>query len=539
MTPLELENSFQLYKDRINTSVSTYTNILEKHIVKQVVDIQKNINYYYSDSIEDKKGRLLNHKYKGVYSAKNFDPNFRDIIDGEEESEENEEDEKVEEIIKSIIPFINKKRSVGTGKIVKDKSYSLVSPGYNFRNKEDSNTIYFDTSDCNSNFHQKCEKQKKRKKMMDMNYKLIYYCYTNLKRKRPLINQNYNDNNDNNVTINELYGLEIEEEYFNRMKMRGSTVKKNKTRNKLNNDKLRQKNSKNESGSPKKGKKNKNLKNNNNRNARECITSKNRNNNHISNFTNVLNNLKSKISRYASIDKMSSVKKSRLSQDSKFSKFRTNSIVKKHKKVNSNENRIGNVGESPIQNIISKLDTKTTSLDDNYSSIDIKNRNKNSKGKDIYSKIHHHKEAVKNLKKDNNGRRKFKYITNSKVKHPNQYLEEVKIRDNNRSNKKSLKEPIRPQFRHSLQKKDCFNFEESKKNIYKNKGSSKLSLINKMQSKSKKDCTEYDDISEDDKLDDKNKMGLYNIKDRNINCFLLKKHNTLDKRRKHSYIEYK
>ena len=29
MTPLELENSFQLYKDRINTSVSIYTNVLE------------------------------------------------------------------------------------------------------------------------------------------------------------------------------------------------------------------------------------------------------------------------------------------------------------------------------------------------------------------------------------------------------------------------------------------------------------------------------------------------------------------------------
>jgi hypothetical protein len=61
-----------------------------------------------------------------------------------------------------------------------------------------------------------------------------------------------------------------------------------------------------------------------------------------------------------------------------------------------------------------------------------------------------------------------------------------------------------------------------------------------MKSKSKKDCTEYDDdISDDDKLDYKNKMGLYNVKDRNINCFLLKKNNTLDKRRKLSYNEYK
>jgi len=543
MTPLELENSFQLYKDRINTSVSTYTNVLEKHIVKQVVDFQKNINYYYSDFIEDKKGRMINHRYKGVYSAKNFGPNFGDLIVGEEESEENEEDEKEEkeekeeELIKSIIPFINKKRSVGTGKIVKDKSYSLVSPGYNFKNKDYLNNICIDTCDCNSNDHHKCEKQKNRKKMLDMNYKLIYYCYTNLKRKRPLIIQN---NIDNNVTINELYGLEIEEEYFNRMKMRGSTtctVKKHKKRNKSNNDRLRPKSSKNVDGSIKKPKKNKHIKNNLKNNARECVTSKNRNNNLISNFTNVLNNLKSKVDRYITSDKKSIIKRSRLSQDSRFNKFRKNSIVKKHKKVNSNDNRIANVGESPFQNIISKLDTKTTSFDDNSSSLDNKNRNKNSKRKDINSNIHHHKEAAKNLKKDYNGRRKFKNITNSKLKE--KYLEEMKVRDIYKPNKKSLKEPIRPQFMNSLQKKVGFNYEENKKNFYKNKPSSKLSLINKMKSKSKKDCTEYEDISDDDKLDYKNKMGLYNIKDKNINSFLLKKNYTLDRRRKFSYNEYK
>jgi hypothetical protein len=540
MTPLELENSFQLYKDRINTSVSTYTNILEKHIVEQVVDIHKNINYYYSDFIENKKGRLINHRYIGVYSAKNFDPNYRDIIDGEEESEENEEDEKEEELLKSIIPFINKKKSVGTGKIVKDKSYSLVSPGYNFRNKDDLNNLCIDTCDSNSNNHHKCEKQKKRKKMSDMNNKLIYYCYTNLKRKRPLIIQNNNDNNDNNdnnVAINELYGLDIEEEYFNRMKMRGSTIKKNKARNKLNNDILSPKSSKNGNGSSaKKVKKNKHIKNKNKKNIRECVTSKNRNNNHISNFTNVLNNLKSKIGRLLSSDKKSIIKKSRLSQDNKFEKFRLSAIIKKHKNVNSNDNRIANVGESPIQNIISKLDTKTTSFDDNSSSVDNKNRNKNSKGKDIY--IHRHKEVVKNLKKDNNGKGRFKYIKHSKLKH-HQSLEVIKIRDNYKPNKKSLKEPIRPQFMYSLQKKVDFNFEENKKNFYKNKPSSKLSLENKKKSKSKKDCTEYEDISDDDKLGHKNKMGLYNIRDKNINSFLLKKNNTLDKRRKFSYNEYK
>ena len=93
MTPLELENSFQLYKDIINTSVSTYTNILEKHIVKCVVDIHNNINYYYSDSMENKKRRKINknNKYKRVYSHKIFDSNFGDFIDDEEESEEKEE----------------------------------------------------------------------------------------------------------------------------------------------------------------------------------------------------------------------------------------------------------------------------------------------------------------------------------------------------------------------------------------------------------------------------------------------------------------
>ena len=110
MTPLELENSFQLYKNIINTTESTYTNILEKHIVEHVVDIHNNINYYYSDSIDKKKRRKINKKYyklKGVYSAKYFDSNFGDFVDDEEESEEKEEDEK-EEIIKNIIPFINK-----------------------------------------------------------------------------------------------------------------------------------------------------------------------------------------------------------------------------------------------------------------------------------------------------------------------------------------------------------------------------------------------------------------------------------------------
>ena len=518
MTPLELENSFQLYKDIINTSVSTYTNILEKHIVKHVVDIHNNINYYYTDSIENKKRRKINkkhNKYKGLYSAKIFGSNFGDFIDDEEEREEKEEDEK-EEIIKSIIPFINKKKSVGEGKIIKDKSYSVISPKNNYDNKEDiNNNICFDTCHFNSKSHKQCQKQKKRK-MLDINYKLIYYCYTYLKRKRPLLVQN----NDNSISI---CGLEIEEEYFNQINLRASSVKKNKAKNKFQLNKMRSKSTKNINR--KKVKKNKYLKefkDINKKNLRGCITNRNRNNNnHPNNLTNELNNLKSKIDKYISIrsDKKSKMGKDRLSRDNKIEKCRTNSVVKKHNKIHCNDNKIINVGESPFQNIISKLDTKTTSFDDNSFSMEIKNRrisnNKRRKESNFNSK---NKDKAKNFKKI--GRRKFKFITHNKLKH--QCLEEIKV-GNNKPNKKSLKEPIRAQFMNSLQKKVGFNFEENKKNFYKNKkASSKVSLINKMKSKSKKDCIVYDDNSDDD-LYFKKRMFSYGIKENKINFIHSKK----------------
>jgi hypothetical protein len=305
------------------------------------------------------------------------------------------------------------------------------------------------------------------------------------------------------------------------MKLRASTVKKNKIDNKLNNNKLRPVSSKNVNGSIKKVKKNKTIKRINKNNKRGCITSKNANNNHISNFTNVLNNLKSKIDRYLSIksDKKSLKKKSRLSQDHKTDKIKANTSIKKHKKINSNDNKIISVGESPFQNIMSKLDTKTTSFDENSPSFENKNKIKNSNRKEsnINSK---NKEATKIIKKDINGRKKIKYITDSKLKH--KCFEELKIRINYKPNKKSLVEPIRAQFMNSLQKKVGFIFEDYKRNFYKNKAISKLSLVKKMKSKSKKDCTEYVD-NFDDELFYKNKNGSYNLKDKNITSFHSKK----------------
>jgi hypothetical protein len=310
------------------------------------------------------------------------------------------------------------------------------------------------------------------------------------------------------------------------MKIGGSTVVKHKLTKKLkiNNNKSRPKSSKNVNGnSIKKAKKNKNKKHNGNKNARECVTTKNgNNNNHLNNFTNVLNNLKSKLERYISIrsDKKSKMRKSRLSQDYKADKIKTNSSIKKHKKNNSNDHKIINVGESPFQNLMSKLDTKTTSFDEYSSSIENKNKFKNSNRKEsIFNS--NNKESVRASKKDNIGRRKFKYITDSKLKH--KCFEELKIRVNYKPNKKSLVEPIRDQFMNSLQRKVGFNFDENRKTLYKNKALSKMSLVKKIKSKSKKDCTEYVDISDEDELYYKYKKGSYNVKDKNISYFHPKK----------------
>ena len=129
-------------------------------------------------------------------------------------------------------------------------------------------------------------------------------------------------------------------------------------------------------------------------------------------------------------------------------------------------------------------------------------------------------ETAEKYIKDNNGRKKIKYITDSKLKH--KCFEELKIRINYKPNKKSLVEPIRAQFMNSLQKKVGFIFEDYKRNFYKNKAISKLSLVKKMKSKSKKDCTEYVD-NFDDELFYKNKNGSYNLKDKNITSFHSKK----------------
>ena len=238
MTPLELENLFKLSKEPINITFSTITNILEKHMIQRIVDIPNNINFFYSDTINEKNTikKVIKKKFQGKNSAKNFIVNYEKLI----EKKENNNNKK-EEIFEQIIPFASKKKSVGEEKIKGTKSYHLIAIGqqnifqmiskdFNKNNIRYSNDIDSNNNDnisekdnnenedknlnslCFSNSSIQTESDKfdknikSKEKPININNKLIYYCYTYLKRKRPLMTRN-----SNNTTI---YGLEIEEEVF-------------------------------------------------------------------------------------------------------------------------------------------------------------------------------------------------------------------------------------------------------------------------------------------------------------------------------------
>ena len=83
---------------------------------------------------------------------------------------------------------MSKKKSVGEEKITTNKTYPLieiVQNNINIKEEIEDSSCECDSKDkecdnCN-------EKKKVIKKKLDINYKLIYYCYTYLKRKRPLV----------------------------------------------------------------------------------------------------------------------------------------------------------------------------------------------------------------------------------------------------------------------------------------------------------------------------------------------------------------
>ena len=243
MNSIELEFLFPLYKGPINTSIATYTNILEKHIVKKIVDIHNNIYYYYSDEINDNKNDefRMRKQYQRLYSAQNFIVNYDNLIDNEKIEKEKENKEEI--IEKKLIPFASRKKSVGEEKINGYNSNPLTQIGQNILfksiNKDNDNKIINNDNNndnnkeikdnkANSSFEYNSNKQiicnkieKHKAKILDVNSKLIYYCYTYLKRKRPLIIKK-----SNSMIVS---GLEIEEEFYKRNK----TIKEKETRKKF------------------------------------------------------------------------------------------------------------------------------------------------------------------------------------------------------------------------------------------------------------------------------------------------------------------
>ena len=87
MTPIQLEKLYKVNNQPIKILISTYTNVIEKHIVEKIVDIPKNINYYQSDFKDNrkpKKEKIILRRYKHLYSAKNFVVNYDNLINDKE-----------------------------------------------------------------------------------------------------------------------------------------------------------------------------------------------------------------------------------------------------------------------------------------------------------------------------------------------------------------------------------------------------------------------------------------------------------------------
>ena len=362
MTPIELENLFQLYKNPIN-SISTFTNVREAHMIQKIVDIPNNIDYYCSDLIDNKKDKIKKRfMYQQLYSTKNFIVNYDNLLNDKEEKEK-EDNHHNNELGEHIIPFVTKKKSVGQEKINNNKTFPLITIGQNniFQNitKDNNNNkiigrieeeVKNSSCECGSNNKEDChncnEKKKHKKKTLDLNYKLIYYCYTHLKRKRPL-----NQKKSDNATI---LGLEIEEEMFS----------KNKNNNQLNPKKYQSSHHVKNTNSETMQKKDIiNINNKRINEKRNTITIRyrhnhnehnqnehNQNNQAIENDKLMIKRLGKKLQSIRSETNRKRDHK-RLSVIVK-SKKRANSIIKKFKSINKNKRK------TPTQNIISKADTK-------------------------------------------------------------------------------------------------------------------------------------------------------------------------------------
>ena len=527
MTPVELENLYQLYKSPVNISIPTYTNILETHMIEKIVDIPNNIEYYCSDLIDNKKEKMKKRfLYQNLYSTKNFIVNYEHLLNDNQEDEEKEEH--YHELGENIIPFASKKKSVGEKKIINNKSYPLVSIGqkniYQSINKNNNNKMNIiieeelknSLCECNSDNKTKCddcnEKKKDKKKILDINNKLIYYCYTHLKRKRPLIAKN----SDNTIILD----FEIEEEIFTKNKNNqfNSIINKSSKNVKdigrnTNSVKIKKKDIISLNIKSDKKRNSLRIKNSHNHNVNE----QNRNDFDMENEKKMIKRLDKKLQ---SIRSETNNKRGHIfSQSIVRIKKRTSSIIKRYKSINENKRYIK---KASTKNIINKVDSKNSSFD-NKSTENLSSLNKNKKRiNNIHNNIHLHnknelinssnkkkrhneKTKDKNEKIEKNEkiitRKNFKYLTQHRTN--NESEEKMKITEKIKLKKhKKTNDPVKDNMIYFLKKYVEFNqvsdFKENKIKYIKNNHKRSLNKLKTVKCKSNKDCLNYEENLNDE-----------------------------------------
>ena len=532
MTPEELVNLFQLYKNPINIPISTFTNIVETHIIEKIVDINNNIEYYCSDLIDNKKEKIKKkYLYQQLYSTKNFIVNYDNLFNDNKEDKKDKDKEDNHhngELGSHIIPFVSKKKIVGEEKIKNNNNtYPLISIVQKNINIEED--VKNSSCECNSNNKAECfdcnEKKKDKKRLLDLNHKLIYYCYTHLKRKRPLIQKK-----SDNTTI---LGLEIEEEIFTKNK-NNAVIKKNKHNQdigkNINSVKIKTKDI-NNINTKEFDKKRNSVKIKNR--CHHNLDVHNQNNNlDMENEKKMLKRLGKK---FLSLRSETNNKRENIlfSQNTVKSKKLGNSNIKGHKSINENKRFKRN---TLTQNIISKADTKNSSFD-NLSSEKISSLNKNKKRLNIIHFLkkkvlinssnkknkHNKKSKIKNENEKNEKvltRKNFKFLTQHRIK--NESPEEIKIDKGKTKKHKKTNDPVRCKMFCFLQGCSEFNqlsdFKENKIKYIQNNIRSSINKMKSFKCKSKKDCLNYEE-----NLDDENHIFIERIKsNESINKYLKK-----------------
>ena len=546
MTPIQLEKLYKVNNQPIKILISTYTNVIEKHIVEKIVDIPKNINYYQSDFKDNrkpKKDNIIVRRYKHLYSAKNFVVNYDNLINSDKEGKNKEfeyENKNEEVIIEHIIPFISKKKSVGEEKIriltndgIKDinifqklnkndviKAKNNINLNIDNKNKKEyrdnNNILLLSSSEYNSNNEESICKRHKKKKILDINYKLIYYCYTNLKRKRPLVLKKSNTDT--------IYGLQIEEEFFKKnnnaliqktksIKKQFEAIRRSKTIKEVKRESSKKK------VSSKQRKKYNNISNSKEivkKRRIKTVTYHNLENKDYPPFHFSQNCFPARNSHIHTIEAEhkdpKATTKSKLIPLIAKMKQSTNSIPKNAKLGNTKHNNCKDnnniyIEKVRIQNIMSKAETKTSSLDNSTYFLPLERKNKYNylllKKKESKKNVNQKKNKYKNNEKKSKNRKRadsiknIKYMNHNKFKHEQ---EETKTKHNSitKKHKKSLNESIK--VINSLKKmvgldNDEMYAKEKKLANMKNRPL-KFSLIDKLKSlrfKSRKNCLNYED----------------------------------------------